>query len=426
MQHTREILPESQRPMSIEELRSSLSLGAPARPGPSGAFGIVVAIPACNEEHRIAECLSALAIQRQAVGAPLRRGTFEVVVFANNCTDRTADVVRDMEDRLPFRLHLEESRLPPALAHAGGARKAAMDLAAERLAPYGPDFGLILTTDADSRVAATWIAAHLAGFRRGIDALAGYVDPDASEYVALGRPFVERGRLEDTYLSALAEIDALCDPRAHDPWPNHRVASGASLAVTLGAYRAIGGLPPVRLGEDAALARVLERGGFRLRHALDAVVTTSCRFDGRAAGGAADTMRLRHADPDAVCGEEVEPAAHALRRSSAKGRLRRRHDAAALRDDLRWARSLTIDPIEAAALAVRFADRPFAQLWEEVEARSRVLSLRVSLRPSGLAAETVKAERIIARLRARKGAPTRSADRADTSPAELRVEPAIA
>ena len=125
--------------------------------------------------------------------------------------------------------------------------------------------------------------------------------------------------MEDAYLTALAELDAICDPRPYDPWPNHRVASGASLAVTLAAYRAIGGLPPVRLGEDAALVRTLEEGGFEVRHSLAALVTTSCRFDGRAKGGAADTMRLRHAEPETSCSDDIEPALRALRRFAWKG-----------------------------------------------------------------------------------------------------------
>ena len=58
---------------------------------------MIVAIPACNEERRIADCLSALAVQRTAEGAPLARGAFDVLVLANNCTDRTAEVVRAME-----------------------------------------------------------------------------------------------------------------------------------------------------------------------------------------------------------------------------------------------------------------------------------------------------------------------------------------
>jgi len=51
---------------------------------------------------------------------------------------------------------------------------------------------------------------------------------------------------------------------------------------------------------------------------MDVCVSTSCRFDGRATGGAADTMRYRHAIPDAPCDEEIEPALQATRRAYVK------------------------------------------------------------------------------------------------------------
>ena len=58
----------------------------------------------------------------------------------------------------------------------------------------------------------------------------------------------------DRYDWLLAELLARIDLEMHDPWPRHRIASGASLAVTLAAYRRIGGLPPIPTGEDRALA----------------------------------------------------------------------------------------------------------------------------------------------------------------------------
>jgi hypothetical protein len=182
---------------------------------------------------------------------------------------------------------------------------------------------LILTTDADSCVAPTWFAATMREFGQGADCVAGYIDADPLELVSLGRTFLSRGRLEDTYLRMIAEIDARCDARPHDPWPNHRVSSGASLAVTLAAYTAIGGLPPRPVGEDSALTAALDRAGFRVRHSMDVSVATSCRLDGRAQGGAADTMRLRHAVPDAPCDDDLEPALKATRRSIYRGWLRR-------------------------------------------------------------------------------------------------------
>ena len=47
-----------------------------------------------------------------------------------------------------------EARLPPAAAHAGAARRAAMDLAEAWLVEGGERDGVILTTDADSQVGA--------------------------------------------------------------------------------------------------------------------------------------------------------------------------------------------------------------------------------------------------------------------------------
>jgi len=163
------------------------------------------------------------------------------LVFANNCSDRTVEVCNASAAALPRPVIVHDELVAPA--SAGLARKRAMDLAAQHLEAMGCDDGLILTTDADSCVSPTWVSETIAAFRQGIDCVAGYIDGEPLELVRLGSAFLARGRCEDDYLAKIAELQSLCDPRPHNPWPNHRVSSGASLAVTLGAYRAIGGLP---------------------------------------------------------------------------------------------------------------------------------------------------------------------------------------
>lgn len=358
----------------------------------------IVAIPACDEAERIGVCLSALAMQRTLEGVPLAATAFEVLVLVNNCRDDTAAVARGFAERLPFALHVVERRLPRDLSHAGGARRLALDLAADRLAQVPARPGVLLTTDADSRVGPTWMAANLAALAAGVDAVAGYVDADATEYLSLGRGFLDRGRLEDRFLALVAELHGRLDPRPHDPWPNHRVHSGASFALTLAAYRAVGGLPPQPLGEDAALAAALENDGFLIRHSLDAIVTTSCRFDSRARGGAGDTMKLRHAALDAPCDADFEPAGWLFRRIRTKGELRRLHAAGRLGDGTRLARALGIDPRKAAALLREGSDEPFARLWGRVEAASPFLRRPLPLRPSELPAEIARLERLLRRL----------------------------
>ena len=78
-----------------------------------------------------------------------------------------------------------------------------MDLAAIRLAEVAPINGLILTTDADSRVAPTWFAATLREFEKGVDCVAGYIDAIPAEYLALGGDFLDP-RSPGRYLSSLS------------------------------------------------------------------------------------------------------------------------------------------------------------------------------------------------------------------------------
>ena len=70
----------------------------------------VVAIPVRDEAERIGGCLAALA--RQSVP------TDHIVLLLNNCTDRTADLVRGLP-QAHHRLHIIESKLDESLASAG-------------------------------------------------------------------------------------------------------------------------------------------------------------------------------------------------------------------------------------------------------------------------------------------------------------------
>lgn len=375
-----------------------------------------VAIPACNEAERIGACVSALAVQRDRFGAPLRHDAFDILVFANNCNDDTVAVIERLAQDIPQRVVVVEERLPPEMSNAGWARKRAMDLAADRLEADS----LILTTDADSCVSPTWVWSTFQELARSVDCVAGYIDAAPAEIVRLGGKFLRRGRLEDTYLRQVAEIMARCDPLPHDPWPNHRVSSGASLAVTVEAYRAIGGLPARPLGEDAALAASLEEAGFKVRHSLEVVVQTSCRLAGRAAGGAADTMQRRLADLDAPCDDDLEPALHLTRRAIFRALFRRAWTSGEGED--RVTARLDIRPDIIARLRAEEATR--LEAWDAVSAASPLLSSRRPLRPSELQREINVARLVLKALRARDA--MRSAFPAETRHREGFGEPEFA
>jgi glycosyltransferase involved in cell wall biosynthesis len=324
----------------------------------------VVAIPVRNESERIEACLRAL--DSQVAVAP---GSLGLVLFLNNCTDGTEAIVDRLVPDLaiPVRVMVENFHG----AHAGWARRRAMDAAAAWLGAAGPS-AMILSTDADSRVPPDWVARNRAALDAGADAVAGRVELDEAEAALLPPSLPARGRLEDIYDGLITEAEARIDPDPHDPWPCHRTAIGATLAVTRTAYLQVGGMPEIPLGEDGAfIARLIEHG-LRVRHATDVCVTISARLTGRAAGGVADTIRARCEEPDAFCDARMETFPRAVRRYLWRRRFRRLHGDGRLGRDFGWALAIGIDP----AQGRRIAALPLGRAIAEAERASPHLAYR--------------------------------------------------
>jgi hypothetical protein len=347
-----------------------------------------------NEAKRLPACLAALADQRDRVGRPLEREVFGIIVFANNCSDDSGGVARALRDQLSLALRVVEVSLVPGAAHAGNARRGAMDAALDWLAEDLATDGVILTTDADSRVSPDWIVSNLEAIRAGADMVLGQICLD-EEGDLLPEALHRRGQLESEYEALLTELDARIDPLPYDPWPRHATISGASIAITRKIYEELGGLPRVPLGEDKALVAALIRIDAKIRHDPEVLVTTSGRCYGRAPGGVADTLRLRSEVPDALCDEALEPFRVALLRAKWRHRVRHLWSVGDLVGDYAWMRALQIS--DACALRAGGASA-FGAAWSDIEHSSPRLSRRL-LSPAELLGQISLARRAHDRLR---------------------------
>ncbi|MFN8540418.1 MAG: glycosyltransferase family A protein [Thermomicrobiales bacterium] len=222
-----------------------------------------VIIPARDEADRIGTTLRALAEQRDLDGRPLDRWRYEVIVLANNCDDGTAGVVRRFAqaERMPT-LHVSELLLPPDLANVGTARRLLMDEACQRLLGNHRPRGVIASLDADTRPAPTWLAATLREIARGADAVGRRIITDPGERATLPHGARLRHLRDVAFRMLLAEVEALLDPVAHDPWPRHFQHFGASMAVTAATYRRAG---EAAAGAGARRCRLLLRAAPRGR-----------------------------------------------------------------------------------------------------------------------------------------------------------------
>jgi hypothetical protein len=202
------------------------------------------------------------------------------------------------------------------------ARRMVMEESCRRLLRIGRSHGVIASTDGDTRVCPRWVASILDEIAAGADAIGGRIWSCAREVAALEPGVRLRYRRDSTYRALRAAYESMLDPEPSNPWPRHYQYFGASMAVTVNAYRAAGGLPAVPVLEDMAFARALERIDARLRHSPRVRVQTSLRCHGKVDLGLSTTLSqwkiAARADEDFL----VESADAIARRARDRRRVR--------------------------------------------------------------------------------------------------------
>jgi len=348
-----------------------------------------VAIPARNEERRIIPCLMACLRSMKHHG---RLGVLVVVV--NNTTDRTAEVAVSWAREKAVAIEILSINLPGNFANAGIARRLVMDRARRFLGKSGA----LLTTDADSLPEDRWISENLRQLKIRDALICGRIEFDRREVAALLPGTLESGHSETYYKSIAFELDSLLDPDPFNPWPHHGQISGASLAMRASAYDRVGGLPTVSCGEDRALAQAFRENDLPVVYCGRAGVVTSCRIDGRASGGMADTIASRMLQDDFACDEQLEDAAQLLTRSTFRSALRR----AMANDDARLSLLAGLGLTEA---TFRRASRigSFGTLWSFLERESPLLQRRPMFRLQ-LERETLQLQALLDTVRAKPSA----------------------
>lgn len=358
--------PPSRRWRRLPELESDVDWTA--LPVPPTELRCAIVLPARNESALLPIALQAIAEQRHV---PFE---YEVIVLANNCSDDTAARARSFAANCrACAVHVVEVAWPAELANVGRARRALMEEATQRVQRAGSLRGLVISTDADTRVAPDWLRATAAAIDAGADAVGGRIVPELDDgLTATAKRLV---RLDDAHRIWRTRLESLVDPDPADPWPRHHQHFGASLAVTAEAYRAVGGQPLVPYLEDEALVRVLRLEDKRIRHCPQVRVHTSARLDGRAEVGLSWQLREWSTRAAGASGPLVADPAHEARRWAQRRLARQLWRRARLSRER--AEPGAIGAIEALAgelhidrhgLAERVSDASsFGRLWDGIE-----------------------------------------------------------
>ncbi|WP_322895340.1 MULTISPECIES: glycosyltransferase family A protein [unclassified Yoonia] len=344
---------------------------------------IVIAIPVCNESERITACVGALA---QTLADYPQSG---IVLMVNNSADASAVTAFRAMQALGLTGIVVDATFGAEIATAGWARRMALEIAAGWAHPDA----VLMTTDADSRVAPDWAEANLDLLAQGAHLVCGRIAADPVEAARLPKSIAQSDALESTYTALSIELDARLDPRPHNPWPHHGLASGASLAIRAADYRAIGGMPPLPCSEDRAFAALVERHDLCVRHSDAPLVTVSCRLDGRACGGMADAITARIADQNSFADQRLLPAEITARRAMLRKALRAAWET---KGDI--GRLLCDFDVTYKKTQKKHADKTFGAFWASIEDSTKTLSA-LRMRPSDLARELPALRQLVAQAR---------------------------
>jgi glycosyltransferase involved in cell wall biosynthesis len=257
---------------------------------PSPRCEVCITIPVRNEAETLEKTLSALAQQVDLKGVPLDKDRYEVLVLANNCDDDSALIARRFSQTDALNLQVAEITLPPFQANVGYVRRLLMNEAWSRFHHLGCPQGILATTDGDTQVSPTWVAAIIAEIKKGVDGVGGRIFTKACPQSGSETKTRSRFLRYVTYNYLTAQLEGYLDPDPFDPFPRHHQHYGASFALTAQIYAKVGGMPTVRQEEDVALYKVLQRVDARFRHSPMVQVVTSNRTQGRTQGGLAQRL----------------------------------------------------------------------------------------------------------------------------------------
>ncbi len=288
---------------------------------PSPRCEVCVIVPVRNEAENLESTLAALSHQTDLQGQPFDPTRYEIILLANNCSDDSAAIARRFAGH-PITLHIVEKTLPATQAYIGRVRQILMDEAYRRLMVLGRTQGIIASTDGDTQVAPTWIAATIHEIANGADAVGGRIITDRAGRAALD-PYTRACHLREVgYRYLIAELETYLDADPYDVFPRHYQHYGASLAVTAEMYKQAGGMPAVRTPEDVAFYHSLVRVNARFRHSPLVRVTTSARKTGRTNIGLANQLNEWSAMGRQNQAFMVESAAEIETRLQARHQLR--------------------------------------------------------------------------------------------------------
>ena len=243
---------------------------------------IAICVPARDEAAELPKLFAAIdRLKCHGVGQ------MHVCLLLDRCIDDSAAIAEQYRTRSKHRVWIK--RLAWTGTNAGVARHQAMMLGVKAVGGSG----LLLTTDADSAPASTWLGSMTAGLLQA-DVVTGRIVRDG------GQPNLLQDRIE-TYYDGLFALRRRLDMVAWEAAITHHHTGGANLGIHSSAYRALGGFAPLQSGEDARLVDDAARAGLRVRRDAASVVHTSSRREGRAEGGLASLLRkLEGGDVGAV------------------------------------------------------------------------------------------------------------------------------
>jgi glycosyltransferase involved in cell wall biosynthesis len=237
---------------------------------PTRIRGLLVVVPARDEEQLLGRCLAAInrAVDRLQSSHP--DVVAQVLVVADRCVDRTADIAHDAGANV---VEIDAGCV-------GTARRAGVDVGIALLPPGPPHQIWVVSTDADSRVPTTWLEHQVDLAHHGTRLIIGRATPDRDD---------------------LTEVAWTRWQRRHTSIEFDAHIHGANLGFRLDDYLAAGGWPRLLQHEDQHLVNALLAA--RVPAAPGLEVITSGRLRGRVPGGFSGYLRKI---------EGTEPASEAM------------------------------------------------------------------------------------------------------------------